>query len=50
LEKFKTALLAIEPGDPMDEKTTHGPLSTDPALVGLLKQVDEAVSPVANRF
>jgi succinate-semialdehyde dehydrogenase/glutarate-semialdehyde dehydrogenase len=27
----------------MDEKTTHGPLSTEGALVQLLKQVDAAV-------
>ena len=44
LEKFKTALEALKPGDPMDEKTTHGPLSTGSALVGLLKQVDGAVA------
>ena len=28
----------------MDEKTTHGPLSTESALVDLLKQVDSAVA------
>ena len=44
LEKFKTALEALKPGDPMDEKTTHGPLSTESALVQLLKQVDGAVA------
>jgi succinate-semialdehyde dehydrogenase/glutarate-semialdehyde dehydrogenase len=44
LEKFKTALSALKPGDPMDEKTTHGPLSTESALVDLLKQVDGAVA------
>ena len=44
LEKFKTALQALTPGDPMDEKTTHGPLSTESALTDLLKQVDVAVS------
>jgi succinate-semialdehyde dehydrogenase/glutarate-semialdehyde dehydrogenase len=44
LEKFKTALEALQPGDPMDEKTTHGPLSTEAALVQLLKQVDVAVA------
>ncbi len=43
LAKFKTALEALKPGDPMDEKTTHGPLSTEAALVQLLKQVDAAV-------
>ena len=44
LEKFKTALQALKPGDPMDETTTHGPLSTESALVDLLKQVDGAVA------
>ncbi|MBE0607838.1 MAG: NAD-dependent succinate-semialdehyde dehydrogenase [Dehalococcoidia bacterium] len=44
LEKFQAALAALEPGDPMDEKTTLGPLSTESALVDLLKQVDSAVA------
>jgi succinate-semialdehyde dehydrogenase/glutarate-semialdehyde dehydrogenase len=44
LEKFKAALSALKPGDPMDEKTTLGPLSTEQALLDLLKQVDGAVS------
>ena len=44
LEKFRTALAALKPGDPLDEKTTLGPLSTESALVQLLKQVDAAVS------
>jgi succinate-semialdehyde dehydrogenase/glutarate-semialdehyde dehydrogenase len=44
LAQFKTALEALRPGDPMDEKTTHGPLSTESALVDLLKQVDAAVA------
>jgi succinate-semialdehyde dehydrogenase/glutarate-semialdehyde dehydrogenase len=44
LEKFRTALAALKPGDPMDEKTTLGPLSTESALVDLLKQVDDAVA------
>jgi len=43
LAKFKIALEALTPGDPMDEKTTHGPLSTESALVQLLAQVDGAV-------
>lgn len=43
LARFKTALEALKPGDPMDEKTTHGPLSTEAALVQLLAQVDAAV-------
>jgi succinate-semialdehyde dehydrogenase/glutarate-semialdehyde dehydrogenase len=48
LEKFKAALEALKPGDPMDEKTTHGPLSTESALTDLLKQVDSAVAHGAN--
>ena len=44
IEKFRAALAALEPGDPMDEKTTLGPLSSEAALVGLLKQVDGAVA------
>ena len=44
LEKFQAALAALEPGDPMDAKTTLGPLSTESALVDLLKLVDGAVS------
>ncbi len=44
LEKFKAALLALKPGNPLDENTTLGPLSSESALVDLLKQVDRAVS------
>ena len=44
LEKFKAALGALKAGDPMDETTTLGPLSTEDALLGLLKQVDGAVA------
>lgn len=44
LKRFQAALAALEPGDPMDEKTTLGPLSTESALVDLLKMVDGAVS------
>ena len=42
LDKFKTALAALKPGDPMDEVTTLGPLSTEAALVQLLGQVERA--------
>jgi len=42
LEKFKAALSAHTPGDPMDETTTLAPLSTEGALVKLLKQVAQA--------
>jgi succinate-semialdehyde dehydrogenase/glutarate-semialdehyde dehydrogenase len=44
VEKFKAALSALKPGDPMDATTTQGPLSTESALVQLLKQVDGAVA------
>jgi succinate-semialdehyde dehydrogenase/glutarate-semialdehyde dehydrogenase len=44
LEKFQAALTALQAGDPMDEKTTLSPLSSESALVDLLKQVDGAVS------
>jgi len=44
LEQFKSALSGLKAGDPMDEKTTHGPLSTEAALLQLLKQVDSAVA------
>ena len=43
LAKFKSALEALRPGDPMDEKTTQGPLSSEAALVQLLAQVQAAV-------
>jgi len=44
LEKFSAALGGLKAGDPLDEKTTLGPLSTESALVDLLKQVDNAVA------
>ena len=44
LAGFRAALVALKPGDPLDEATTLGPLSTEAALVQLLKQVDGAVA------
>jgi succinate-semialdehyde dehydrogenase/glutarate-semialdehyde dehydrogenase len=44
LKKFQLALGALKAGDPLDEKTTLGPLSSEPALLQLLKQVDDAVA------
>ena len=44
LEKFQAALALQKPGDPMDEKTTKGPMSQEVALVDLLKQIDGAVA------
>jgi succinate-semialdehyde dehydrogenase / glutarate-semialdehyde dehydrogenase len=43
LKKFEAAMAAFKPGDPMDERTTLGPLSSAQALETLLGQVDEAV-------
>ena len=40
---FQKGLAALQAGDPADEKTTLGPLSTEQALVDLLAQVDVAV-------
>jgi succinate-semialdehyde dehydrogenase/glutarate-semialdehyde dehydrogenase len=44
LEKFQAGLAALKPGDPLDPKTTLGPLSSESALVQLLAQVDAAVA------
>ncbi len=44
LQKFQAAMLAFSPGDPMDERTTLGPMSSAQALKTLLGQVDEAVA------
>jgi succinate-semialdehyde dehydrogenase/glutarate-semialdehyde dehydrogenase len=44
LDKFQRALAALKPGDPMDQATTLGPLSTEAALVQLLGQVERAVA------
>ena len=44
LEKFTSALSGLKVGDPMIEATTHGPLSSEGALLQLLKQVDSAVA------
>jgi succinate-semialdehyde dehydrogenase/glutarate-semialdehyde dehydrogenase len=44
IAKFQAALEALKAGDPMDETTTLGPLSSEGALVQLLAQVDNAVA------
>jgi succinate-semialdehyde dehydrogenase / glutarate-semialdehyde dehydrogenase len=44
LTKFQSALAALKPGDPADEKTTLGPLSSEGALLQLLAQVDDAIA------
>jgi succinate-semialdehyde dehydrogenase/glutarate-semialdehyde dehydrogenase len=43
LERFTTALSGLEVGDPMQEATTHGPLSSEAALQRLLDQVQVAI-------
>jgi succinate-semialdehyde dehydrogenase/glutarate-semialdehyde dehydrogenase len=43
LARFKAALEALKPGDPMNDATTLGPLSTEAALLQLLAQVDASV-------
>jgi succinate-semialdehyde dehydrogenase/glutarate-semialdehyde dehydrogenase len=44
LERFSAALSALKPGDPKDEKTALGPLSSEGALLQLLEQVKQAVA------
>jgi succinate-semialdehyde dehydrogenase/glutarate-semialdehyde dehydrogenase len=44
LAKFRKALAAFEPGDPLNEATTLGPLSSESAVIGLVAQVDAAVA------
>jgi succinate-semialdehyde dehydrogenase/glutarate-semialdehyde dehydrogenase len=43
LAAFKKVLSELRAGDPMDENTTLGPLSTESAVVQLVAQVDAAV-------
>ena len=43
LSRFKNELEKMKPGDPMDPETTLGPLCTEGALNGALKQIDTAV-------
>jgi succinate-semialdehyde dehydrogenase/glutarate-semialdehyde dehydrogenase len=44
LMRFKSALEKLEPGDPLDSKTTLGPLCSEAALNGLLNQVNTAIA------
>jgi succinate-semialdehyde dehydrogenase/glutarate-semialdehyde dehydrogenase len=44
LERFVGALKGFTPGDPMEPTTVLGPLSSEEALLQLLKQVDDAVA------
>ena len=43
LERFKNELERLQPGDPMDPKTSLGPLCTEGALNGVLKQIEAAI-------
>ncbi len=43
LEQFRQGLEALTPGDPLNEQTLLGPMSSEQALLDLVKQVDEAV-------
>jgi succinate-semialdehyde dehydrogenase/glutarate-semialdehyde dehydrogenase len=44
IERFRTALSALKAGDPLEETTTLGPLSSEAALLQLLEQVKSAVA------
>ncbi|HEY1398756.1 NAD-dependent succinate-semialdehyde dehydrogenase [Roseateles sp.] len=44
LEKFTAAFKAVKIGDPLDESTTLGPLSSQSARDGLARQVQQAVA------
>src|SRR5208337_5144943 len=44
------ALAQLKPGDPLDERTTLGPLASETALTLLLRQVREAVAHGARVF
>ncbi|MDF7657578.1 NAD-dependent succinate-semialdehyde dehydrogenase [Erwiniaceae bacterium L1_54_6] len=44
MTKFSAALQSAVAGDPLDEKTTLGPLSSQDARERLIKQVDEAIA------
>jgi len=44
IERFQAALSALKAGDPLDEATTLGPLSSEAALLQLLEQVKTAVA------
>jgi succinate-semialdehyde dehydrogenase/glutarate-semialdehyde dehydrogenase len=48
LGRFKNALEKLRPGDPMDPETSLGPLSSEAAVTGVLKQIDTALKGGAN--
>lgn len=43
IKKFSERLSKLQPGDPLDEKTTLGPLSSEAAAVQLQKQIDSTI-------
>jgi succinate-semialdehyde dehydrogenase/glutarate-semialdehyde dehydrogenase len=43
VEGMKQGLAQLKPGDPSEEQTTLGPLSSSHAVDGLLEQIDDAV-------
>ena len=43
LDKFKTKLAGLKVGDPMDETTELGPLSSEGAVIQLIEQVQRSV-------
>ncbi|MGK5594789.1 MAG: NAD-dependent succinate-semialdehyde dehydrogenase [Parachlamydiaceae bacterium] len=43
IEKFKEALAELKPGNPLDDSTTLGPLSSESAAVQLQAQIDDTV-------
>ena len=43
VESFTTAMSSLKPGDPFDEASDFGPLSSDRAAQGLVEQIDDAV-------
>ncbi len=44
LARFRSGLAALKAGDPLDEATTLGPMSSEESLLQLLQQVDAAVA------
>lgn len=50
IKKFSEKLSVLKAGDPLDEKTTLGPLSSEGAAVQLQKQIDETLKMGATAF
>jgi succinate-semialdehyde dehydrogenase/glutarate-semialdehyde dehydrogenase len=44
IERFTAALEALQTGDPKNPTNTHGPMSSEPALLHLVNQVDVAIA------